>query len=112
MYYNLATAAEDDALFETTKKVEKFLAITPCAYTARPPEVTMEGMREYLLATDDILEENDMNFIFGEGTNVEGSTEYLCYGIPKEECLFASLLPFMDTLSVGATRQANWNNAE
>lgn len=57
LFYDLATAGEDDSLFESTKKIEKLLAMAPCPYTARTAGLTLEGAREYILEREEIIDE-------------------------------------------------------
>ena len=88
MYYLLAMASEDDALYATTSKVDKFLAITPCAYAYLFVEggEDIQVRRDYIQGYIDLSDSLDVDFLHGKDADVDKVLELACYGQPDEVC--------------------------
>lgn len=65
MYYNLAMAAENDEIQATLNKVDRFLAITPCAWSSFMGILSDE---QKVTLFDD-FKNAPMKYTFGEGSD-------------------------------------------
>ena len=98
MYYSLAMAGQDERLARTFNRIDRFLSITPCAWSNFMQSVD-ESMQEIIL---DNINNYEKPFTFGVGSNYDEDIKLMCSmtDMPNCEATMSEFMVLSDTVTI------------